>query len=146
MAETPGDEVRVEDLELGRMYYVRENAVSELKKITIRYKEWKEYYTYDNRYFVGDWVWSKEGDVYMKDKRNQLPKFYKVKGELYSDVVNAARKIFPRMLAYSARPPGTMGPENTGGLLYKRWKRQFEEHHSASRRRRSRRRQTRRRR
>ena len=70
-------------------------------------------------------------------------KFYKAADVMYKE--NAARKIFPSTFAYLARPPGTMGPENTGSRLYKFWEGKFQRNRSATRRRRSRK-QTRRRR
>ncbi len=68
-------------------------------------------------------------------------KFYKATGHMYKK--NAARKLVEPMLAYSARPPGTMGPENEGGRIYKLWERKFQANRG-SRRRRSKRRNTRR--
>ena len=71
---------------------------------------------------------------------SEYHKFYKATGHMYKK--NAARKLFEPMLAYSARPPRTMGPENEGGRVYKLWERKFQANRG-SRRRRSKRRTTR---
>ena len=145
--ELVGKRVAPKNMEIGKSYYYRDKT-SPFIKITItgfrnfpQFPENIQVLSTSDPQYLG--AYNTLGT--RRNLGNTEKKFYKIKGELYSDELNAARKILPHMMAYSARPPGTMGPENTGGLLYKRWEQQFQRNRGATRRRRSRR-QTRRRR
>ena len=94
--------------------------------------------TLTNKYGNGMWSYNIYGPY---------NKYYSVKNQPLKRFKNAAQKILPHMLAYSARPPKTMGEENTGGLVYKLWEQKVTAAHpntfASTRRRRN---QTRRRR
>ena len=143
--------VAPKNLEPGRNYYMKDGH-RRFKRITInKLKEGNPsniVYVY-TRPEHGEEYGHVYGTGPSVDSKEKF-KFYKAADVMYKE--NAARVLFPHMMAYFARPPGTMGPENTGGRVYELWKRQFEGNRggpgggAAGSRRRRTRRQTRRRR
>ena len=137
-----GNEVAPKNLQVGRNYYVRSNG-GPFRRQTIKNV---------SPHHIPEMLMIKTQPSNVFPQGQQLGtrqnidpkighKFYKAQEHMYKE--NAARKLIEPMLTYSSRPPGTMGPENEGGRVYKLWERKFQANRG-SRRRRSKRRATRR--